>query len=211
MYSNMASRTLYVRTRGRGQWGQVWSTLTGRARHMLSLAEVEATCPAQGRRHAGIRTVPISQIRGSIDRSNDFDRDFNPLQGHTWRRWLSVATAREEGKTLPPVELVQVGDIYFVLDGHHRISVARALGQQDVDAEVEVWQVAGPLPWETQKQPVAHALAGQESARERFHRKVREGGARLQGRVLLQLSSLLIAVGIKLGTREASQAGMGNL
>jgi hypothetical protein len=210
MYSDMA-KTLYARTRGRGQWGQVWSALTGRARHMLSLAEVEVACSAQARRYAGTRTVPVSQIRGSEGRSNDFDRDFNPLQGHTRERWLSVATAREEGKTLPLVELVQVGDIYFVLDGHHRISVARALGQQDVDAEVEVWRADGPLPWETQAQPAAHNLAGQERARERFHRKVREGSARLQERVLLQLSSLLIAVGLKLGMRRVSSAGVGNL
>jgi hypothetical protein len=45
--------------------------------------------------------------------------------------------------------LVQVGDVYFVCDGHHRISVARAMGQQDIEAKVMVWQVTGPLPWET--------------------------------------------------------------
>ena len=53
---------------------------------------------------------------------------------------------------MPPVELVQVRDAYFVRDGHHRISVARALGQRDIEAEVMVWHVDGPLPWE---EPVA--------------------------------------------------------
>jgi hypothetical protein len=208
MYSDMA-KTLYSRTREQGRWGQVRSTLTGRARHMLPLTEVEVTCTVCARRYAGIRTVPVNQIRGSEGRSNDFDRYFNPLQGHTRERWLSVATAREQGKTLPPVKLVQVGDIYFVLDGHHRISVARALGQRDIDAVVEVWRAVGPLPWETQL--VAHNLAGQERACERFHRKVREGSARLQERILLQINNLLISVGIKLGTRRVSPAGVGNL
>jgi hypothetical protein len=46
------------------------------------------------------------------------------------------------------VELIQVGDLYFVRDGHHRISVARAWGQATIDAEVTVWEVVGPLPWE---------------------------------------------------------------
>jgi hypothetical protein len=81
-------------------------------------------------------------------RSNDFDRDFHPLQDHCKDRWLRVARARDEDKVLPPVVLVQVGDVYFVRDGHHRISVARARGQLDIEAEVTVWQVGGPLPWE---------------------------------------------------------------
>jgi hypothetical protein len=50
---------------------------------------------------------------------------------------------------LPPVRLIQVGDVYFVRDGHHRISVAKALGQTEIDAVVSVWHAAGPLPWET--------------------------------------------------------------
>jgi hypothetical protein len=54
---------------------------------------------------------------------------------------------------LPPVVLVQVGDVYFVRDGHHRISVARALGQLDIEAEVTVWEVAGPLPWDAPVRP----------------------------------------------------------
>ena len=178
---------------------------------MFPLAEVEVTCTVHARRYAGIRTVPVSQIRGSEGRSNDFDRDFNPLQDHTKGRWLSIAAAREQGKTLPPVKLVQVGDVYFVLDGHHRISVARALGQRDIDAEVVVWLVAGPLPWETRAQPVPHNLTGQERARERFYRKVRDGSARLQERTLLHLRGLLIAVGIKLGARRVSPASVGNL
>lgn len=143
-----ATENLYSRTRNRGQWGQLWSALTGRQRHLLALAEVETgrTGPAYG--CAGIRTVPISQIQGSRGRSRDFDRDFNPIQDHTKIRWLNVAEARRRGKTLPAVQLIQVGDVYFVQDGHHRISVARALGQQHIEAEVTVWKVTGPLPWQ---------------------------------------------------------------
>jgi len=54
------------------------------------------------------------------------------------------------GISLPPIELVQVGNKYYVRDGHHRISVARRLGKIDVDAEVTAWDVSGPLPWEKQ-------------------------------------------------------------
>jgi hypothetical protein len=52
------------------------------------------------------------------------------------------------GVVLPPVCLIQVGDVYFVRDGHHRISVAKVMGQEQIDAEISVWHVMGPLPWQ---------------------------------------------------------------
>jgi hypothetical protein len=151
--------SMYSRARNRGWRGQVRSALTGRSCRLFALAELDANCTVHARRHAGIRTVPIGQIRGSQDRSHDFDRDFNPLQEHSKGRWLGIAGARQGGKALPPVELVQVGDIYFVRDGHHRISVARALGQRDIEARVIVWHVTGLLPWK--ESAATHSLAGQ--------------------------------------------------
>ena len=197
---------LYFRARSCGWLGQVWSTLTGHSPRLLALAEINATCTVHARCHAGMRTVPISQIRGSEGRSNDFDRDFNPLQDHTEGRWLGVAAARQRGKALPPVELIQVGDVYFVRDGHHRISVARALGQRDVEAEVTVWQVAGPLPWE-QPAPVPGAT-GQEVGTELRYKGVKDG-TELQERFLPRLSNLLAAVWIRLKARVVSPAGAG--
>jgi hypothetical protein len=130
--------------RGQAQRGLFWSTLTRRSRSLLALDQVATT----GAVHydAGLRIVPISQICGSESRSSDFDRDFNPLQDHNKRRWLSVADARRRGKALPPVKLVQVGDVYFVRDGHHRISVARALGQRSIEARVLVWEMGVLTP-----------------------------------------------------------------
>jgi hypothetical protein len=93
--------------------------------------------------------VPICQIRGSEGRCSDFDRNFNPLQDHNRVRWLRIAAARQRGRSLPPVELVQVGDFYFVRDGHHRVSVARALGQPFIAARVTALNVIGPLLWKT--------------------------------------------------------------
>jgi hypothetical protein len=103
----------------------------------------------------------MNQIRGSEGRSRYFDRDFNPLYDRARGRWLNIARARQQGKDLPLVVLVQVGDIYFVKDGHHRISVARALGQKAIDARVTVWQVSGPLPWEMPAQASSPGLTGQ--------------------------------------------------
>src|SRR6266540_5030436 len=74
-------------------------------------------------------------------RCDDFDVGFHPLKEHTEERWVSVARAQLRGLGLPPVELIQLGAVYFVRDGHHRISVAAALGQQEIDAVVTVWRV----------------------------------------------------------------------
>jgi hypothetical protein len=139
---------MYDQVHSQGQWGRIWSKLTGRSRRLLSLAEVKTCCAVRTRAAAGMQTVSIKQIRGSESRSRDFDRDFNPLRHSSRARWLSIALARQQDKPLPAVQLIQVGDIYFVRDGHHRISVARALGQLHIDAEVIMWQVNGPLPWD---------------------------------------------------------------
>lgn len=133
---------LYSHVRSRGQRGRLWAALSRRSHRLRVLAEVESACVVHERRYAGEQRVPIDQIRGSEGRSQDFDRNFCPLQDRTRGRWLSIARARRSGKSLPPVLLVQVGETYYVRDGHHRISVARALGQRTVEAKVTVWRVS---------------------------------------------------------------------
>ena len=81
-------------------------------------------------------SIVASDIVGSEDRSGDFDIDFNPLRESLRDRWLSVFSARQRGVSLPPIELVRGPDGYYVRDGHHRLSVARALGQVFVEAIV---------------------------------------------------------------------------
>jgi hypothetical protein len=135
-----AALKLYYRARVRARLGKVWSALTGRSRRLLSLETVRATSTVRGSHHAGTRAVTIGQIRGSEGRFEDFDVGFNPLQPQNKGRWLSVATAWLKDVPMPRVALIQVGDVYFVRDGHHRISVARALGQVYIDAEVMVWE-----------------------------------------------------------------------
>jgi hypothetical protein len=143
---------LYDRACNRAWLRRIWAVLTRRPYRLLDLAAVQAKCEVRQRYQDGKQTVPIRQIRGSEGRSSDFDAEFRPLKGHGSRRWIGIALARHQGKALPPVELIQVGDVYFVRDGHHRISVARAFGQQDIEAEVTVWQIQAPAneptPWE---------------------------------------------------------------
>jgi hypothetical protein len=138
---------LYDRAHTASRLYGLWSLLIRRDDQLLELSQVEASCTIHARCYAGIETVPLRQIRGSACRSHDFDNLFRPRRSHNKSRWLTIAVARRMGAILPPVELVRVGDVYFVQDGHHRISVARALGQACIEAEVVDWQVTGPLPW----------------------------------------------------------------
>lgn len=126
----------------RGLWRRFWLKLAGRDSALQDLSQVLAGAQVDGRSYIGVQSVAISQIAGSEGRVEDFDGDFNPLQSHTMGRWVSVAVAHQQGVTLPPVELVQVGHVYFVRDGHHRISVALAQGQTVIDAEVTRLQLA---------------------------------------------------------------------
>lgn len=114
---------------------------------LLHLHAIGQPVGATGQHYAGARPVPLSSIVGSEGRSNDFDRSFHPLTSNSKDRWISVASARQRGVPLPPVQLIQVGNTYYVRDGHHRISVAHALGEQYIDAEVTVWETdaAGEL------------------------------------------------------------------
>src|SRR5207248_8513203 len=85
---------------------------------------------------AGLRVVPIEPIVGTVNRGPDFDRHFRPTSARVRGRWERIATAMRRGQALPPVDLYRIGEIYFVRDGHYRVSVAWARGHGDIEAYV---------------------------------------------------------------------------
>ena len=87
-------------------------------------------------RSLGLQVVAISAIVGTVDRERDFDRHFRPTSARVRSRWEQIAEAMRRGEALPPVDLIKIGEIHFVRDGHHRVSVACALGHSDIDAYV---------------------------------------------------------------------------
>jgi hypothetical protein len=125
----------------RGKWRRLLGRLAGFDNQLRHMDEALRGLQVKSRHYVGMQSVPVERIRGSEGRSRDFDAEFNPLAAHNDDRWISLATAVRRGATLPPVELFQVGESYFVRDGHHRISIARSLGQQAIDAEVIRWEV----------------------------------------------------------------------
>jgi hypothetical protein len=120
---------------------KIYAFLSQRSRNLLDLTAEVSERKIIRQHYAGVRTVPLSRIKGSEGRSSDFDCDFNPLHARTRNRWISIAIARAQGDTLPLVELIQLGEDYFVRDGHHRISVARAFSEEYIDAIVVVLEL----------------------------------------------------------------------
>jgi hypothetical protein len=104
--------------------------------HMLPFEEVVAALGATSRHAAGEQVIPLDSIVGTVDRRRgDFDRSFRPSP-NTRGRWERIAEARKRGEAMPPIDVFRIGDLYFVQDGHHRVSVARALGDKDINANV---------------------------------------------------------------------------
>jgi hypothetical protein len=103
---------------------------------MLPYDEVVAALGYAGERRLGMQVITLDSIVGSVDREREFDRRFRPTSGQVRERWQRLALAQRRGESIPPIEVYRVGDMHFVLDGHHRVSVAHALGMRTIDAYV---------------------------------------------------------------------------
>jgi len=103
---------------------------------MLPFEEVVEALGRLGAHDLGLQVVPLDAIVGTVDRTADFDRGLRPTSARLRSRWERIAAAQRRGESLPPVSLYKIGDLYFVRDGHHRVSVAKSLGRKDIDAYV---------------------------------------------------------------------------
>jgi len=103
---------------------------------ILPFEEVVDALGRTGQVDRGLQVVPLDAIVGTVDRAVDFDRGFRPTSARLRSRWERIAAAQRRGEALPPISLFQVGELYFVRDGHHRVSVAKSLGREDIDAYV---------------------------------------------------------------------------
>jgi len=135
-YARYVVRQEFEHSHRQGVINKVWSKIIGRRFRLLDLREVQRTVHTKTKSHAGLQWVSVEQIVGSEGRSSDFDRAWRPLKTVSRQRWVNIATAQVQGVNMPAVELIQVDDAYFVRDGHHRVSVAKAQGQLEVEANV---------------------------------------------------------------------------
>jgi uncharacterized ParB-like nuclease family protein len=126
----------YRSARFRAFLHNILATLKRERNTLLDYDEVKEQLHIGGPIYRGVKTVRVDQIVGSLNRYQEFDRVFLPKQDQTAERWQNVSRAFYKEISLPPVVLYKVGQIYFVVDGHHRVSVARQQGQEFIDAEV---------------------------------------------------------------------------
>jgi len=131
--------------RGRAFFNRLLTALSGHPRQLLVYDEVREKLRLGGPVYRGVQPVPVEKIIGSVNRYRDFDRLFLPTQSHTRDRWRRINRAWYQDISLPPVLLYKVGDVYFVVDGNHRVSVARSKGQTYIDAEVRECYARVPL------------------------------------------------------------------
>ena len=115
---------------------QVFSVLSGQPTKLLSYDEIKEKLHIGGPIYRGVKTICVDQIAGSLNRYHEFDRAFLPKDDQLANRWQKVDRAFYQEVHLPPIVLYKVGDVYFVVDGHHRVSVAREQGQEFIEAEI---------------------------------------------------------------------------
>lgn len=131
---NLRAVPLFERMCWRGRLYRLWMRLTGRSWQLPALADCLAADMICQPPPAQPQPVELCRIRGSRDRCADFDRRFYPLHERFQTRWVRVASMLLQNAPLPPVQLIRVRDCYFVVDGHHRVSAARALRCATIDA-----------------------------------------------------------------------------
>jgi hypothetical protein len=128
---------------GRARRRRMFSRLAARLRGepgdvnvILPFEEVVAALGRRGERRLGLQTIDLDSIVGTVDRQREFDRRFRPTSGRVRPRWERINVAQRRGDPMPPIDVYRIGDLHFVKDGHHRVSVAWALGHGDINAYV---------------------------------------------------------------------------
>jgi hypothetical protein len=146
--------------------------------HILPFEEVATALGRVGERRLGLELITLDSIIGTVDRSREFDRDFRPTSPRVRERWQRINLAQRRGEAMPPIDVYRIGELHFVKDGHHRVSVARALGHRDINAYVtEVLTQVGAdreirlrdLPLKSHQRLFFERVPLPDEARQRIH------------------------------------------
>jgi hypothetical protein len=146
--------------------------------HILPFEEVVQALGRIGERRLGEQLIPLDSIVGTVDRSREFDRSFRPTSPRVRERWQRINLAQRKGQPMPPIDVYRIGELHFVKDGHHRVSVARAFGYRDIAAYVTevLTQVGaggeirlGDLPLKSHQRLFFERVPLTEQQRQRIH------------------------------------------
>jgi len=168
------AREDFNKARKQAFFTQLFKAFSPEKRELLSLHEVREALRARGETYRGMQQVPLEKIVGSEGRYQDFTKQFLPRYEYLRHRWQSIDKAHLSDVILPPIKLYEIGDVYFVRDGNHRVSVAKSQGVKEIDAEVVRLDTEVPLEGDATREGLRRAVI--EHERGRFYRrfKIRE-------------------------------------
>ena len=135
----------FQNARGRAFWQAIFGLLRGKSAELLSFEDIRARLRLSEESYRGLQDIPLDKIRGSVGRYRDFNSSFLPRSNDMQERWSRVYAVASGMMGLPPIEVYQVGDVYFVRDGNHRVSVAKEMGAQTIQAHVT--ELTTPVPF----------------------------------------------------------------
>jgi nucleotide-binding universal stress UspA family protein len=124
--------------RSKAEFQRLWSSITGKSETLLPYDEISKKLHATNLSSKGLKDIPVDAILGSVNRYQDFNRNFLPLHDEDMQRWARVKAAMTSpgSSGLPPIRVYKIGEVYFVLDGNHRVSIARQMGIDKIEAYV---------------------------------------------------------------------------
>jgi nucleotide-binding universal stress UspA family protein len=149
LYKFRAAIQDFQHARQRASIQEALARVTGRSNALLSYEDVAKKLKLQNRTERGFQNIPLAAIVGSVGRYTDFTRTFLPLQNSDRDRWARVKAAMEGHIGLPPIEVYKVGEVYFVVDGNHRVSIARQENFETIEAHVVEFKTDMKLTPET--------------------------------------------------------------
>jgi len=137
----------FRQARAKARLQHFWAAVTGESLDLLRFNEITQKMRTFGHSSKGLQDIPVKAIVGSVNRYNDFDRNFLPLKDHDQSRWANVKIVMTSPGSmgLPPILVYKIGDVYFVLDGNHRVSIAKQIGIDKIEAYVTEVQTKVPL------------------------------------------------------------------
>ncbi len=135
-YINQKASDDFNKAKSKATLHTILNALTPEKQRLLSLEDVKKLIKPKTETYLGMKTVPVNLVVGSEGRYKDFTKAFLPKKEFSRSRWENVDKAHLQSIILPPIKLYEIGGVYFVRDGNHRVSVAKAQGVMDIDAEV---------------------------------------------------------------------------
>jgi hypothetical protein len=142
--TSLQARDQFARARRRAALQQAFAALTGKSLKLLPYDDVREKLKFIGSAYRGLEEIPLDAIVGSVGRYQDFTRTFLPTNPQDADRWANMRIYIDDGE-LPAIDVYKVGEVYFVIDGNHRVSVARELKQVYITAHVTEIKTRVPL------------------------------------------------------------------